>query len=123
MRVISRKRLREFWESHANSKTPLKAWYAIANSAEWTCWDDLEEVFPNADQVGNCVVFNIGGNNYRLIARMRYPVYVYVLKIMTHAEYNKDRWPKECGCHKPPPKKKTTKKKTSQTKKKKRRKK
>jgi len=52
------------------------------------------------------VVFDVGNNRYRLIGRVNYARgIVYVLKVMDHAEYDKNRWPDDCGCHKPPPKK------------------
>jgi mRNA interferase HigB len=56
------------------------------------------------------VVFNIGGNKYRLITRIRYPAQkVFVLMVMTHSEYGEDKWKDECGCFGPPPPPKTKK--------------
>jgi mRNA interferase HigB len=61
-----------------------------------------------ASLVGNCVVFNIGGNKYRLVTRVFYRSHkVYILKIMTHAEYDENKWKDECGCFAAPPKKKS----------------
>jgi mRNA interferase HigB len=60
--------------------------------------------FGTASLVGNCVVFNIGGNKYRMITRILYPSQkVFVLKVMTHAEYDDGRWREDCGCFEPPP--------------------
>jgi mRNA interferase HigB len=60
--------------------------------------------FATASQVGNCAVFNIGGNKYRLVTRILYPSQkVFVLKVMTHVEYDKDQWKEDCGCYTPPP--------------------
>ena len=59
--------------------------------------------------MGDCIVFNIGGNKYRLITRIRYATQkVFVLKVMTHSEYDKYKWKDECGCFQLPssPKKK-----------------
>jgi mRNA interferase HigB len=107
MRVISRARLRAFWEQpgREDAKEPLLAWYHIASDADWQSWADMAAVFPKASLVGNCVVFNIGGNKYRLATRIIYAKHrVYVLKVMTHAEYDdQKKWQKECGCHEPPP--------------------
>jgi mRNA interferase HigB len=64
----------------------------------------MKRDFPAASIVGDCIVFNIGGNKYRLVTRIRFRLHrVYVLKVMTHAEY--DRLPRiqECGCHDAPP--------------------
>lgn len=109
MRVISKKRLKDFWllPGRGAAKGPLQAWHTLASSKKtvWTCWADLKCDYPAADIVGDCVVFNIGGNKYRLIARLRYPVFVYVLKVMTHAEYDKIDWQRECGCHRKPKRK------------------
>ena len=60
--------------------------------------------FGTASLVGHCVVFNIGGNKYRLVARVLYPSQkVFVLKVMTHEEYDDGKWKHECGCFAPPP--------------------
>ncbi len=112
MRVISKKTLRLFWAEHPAAEVPLTAWYKATVGATWHNFAELRQTFGSADQVGDCVVFNIGGNKYRLIGRVRYarkalPGVVYVLKVMTHAEYDENKWPDECGCYDPPkPKKK-----------------
>lgn len=108
MRVISKARLREFLErpGRESAEGPLKAWYNHVKSptVAWSSWGDVRATFANASIVGNCVVFNIGGNKYRLVTRIRYPGQkVFVLKVMTHAEYDKDKWKDECGCFAAPP--------------------
>ena len=108
MRVISKARLRQFWASpgHGVAEGPLRAWFTHVNNktVSWYSWSDVKADFPAASLVGNCVVFNIGGNKFRLIARIFYRSQkVYVLKVMTHAEYDEDKWKDECGCHEPPP--------------------
>ena len=124
MRVISKSRLKKFWESpHCeDSEQPLRAWYTHVNNkgAAWRNWADVRAVYGNSDLVGNCIVFNIGGNKYRLITRILYASQkVFVLKVMAHKEYDKDKWKTECGCFSSPPKK-TKKKATSKRRKKKR---
>lgn len=108
MRVISKARLREFWESpgHQDAEGPLRAWYThVSNrSVAWQAWGDVKSVFSTASLVGNCVVFNIGGNKYRLITRILCASQkVFILKVMTHAEYDHEKWKTECGCFAPPP--------------------
>lgn len=110
MRVISKARLKKFWmmPGHDNAEGPLRAWYAHVNSktVAWHGWSHLKADFATASIVGNCVVFNIGGNKYRLVTRPLYPSQkVFVLKVMTHAEYDRNKWQQECGCYAPPPKK------------------
>ncbi len=110
MRVISRSRLVQYWESPdcEDSEGPLRAWYThVSNkSVDWKNWTDIKAEFASASHVGNCVVFNIGGNKYRLIVRVLFPSHkVFILKVMTHKEYDDGKWKDECGCHEPPPEK------------------
>lgn len=112
MRIISRKRLREFWcvrkGDAAVAERDLSTWYKLAHAAEWKDFADLKQTFGSADQVGNCVVFDVGNNRFRLIGRVRYARgIVYVLRIMDHREYDKRNWIDDCGCHKPPPQRTT----------------
>ena len=107
MRIISKSRLKRFWESHAHrdAEGPLRAWYTHVSSKTvcWRSWADVRAQFGSASSVGNCVVFNIGGNKYRLVARILYiSQKVFVLRVMSHAEYDNDKWKAECGCFAPP---------------------
>ena len=109
MRVISQARLRQFWEQsgHADSAGALRAWYTHVNdkSVAWQSWSDVKADFAHASLVGTCVVFNIGGNKYRLVTRILYPSQkVFVLRVMTHGEYDRDKWKQACGCDSGPPK-------------------
>lgn len=110
MRIISKSRLRAFWctAGYADSEGALRAWYAHVNhkSVVWNSWADVRADFGSVSLVGNCVVFNIGGNKYRLVTRILYPSQkVFVLKCMTHVEYDEDKWKSDCGCFDPPPRK------------------
>ena len=109
MRVISKSRLKKFWESPncGDSEGPLRAWYTRVNdkSVVWENWGDVTTAYGNADLVGRCVVFNIAGNKFRLITRILYPRMVYILKVMTHKEYDNGNWKVECKCFSPSPKK------------------
>jgi len=114
VRVISKSRLQQFWETPGceDSEGPLRAWYTHVNNktVAWQAWGDLKAKFGTASPVGNCVVFNIGGNKYRLVTRVLYPSQkVFILKVMTHAEYDNDAWKENCGCFSPPPKQKKKK--------------
>ena len=116
MRVISKTRLREFWETpgYEDSAGPLRAWHAHVShkSVAWHSWSDVKTEFGSASLVGNCVVFNIGGNKYRLATRILYPSRkIFILKCMSHAEYDEHKWKADCGCYESPPAKptKTTK--------------
>lgn len=98
MRIISLKPLRDFWERHADAETPLRHWYKLATHANWGNLQDVRSDLPHADGVTNLrdetlTVFNIAGNNYRLIARIRYDYrLINVRAVLTHAEYDKGKW-------------------------------
>lgn len=93
MRVISRKALREFWEKHFNAESSLLLWDQRTSDAQWQNFVDVRKVFPSADLVGNFTVFNIGGNNYRLITFIDYEYQiVFIRYVLTHTEYDKENW-------------------------------
>jgi len=91
MRVLSRSTLRTFWELHPDAEEALKAWYYEASHATWRSPADIKALYRNASIIANNrVVFNIKGNNYRLIAAIRYDSgIVFIRFIGTHAEYDK----------------------------------
>jgi mRNA interferase HigB len=97
MHIISRKKLREFWESEKRAETPLDNWYRVAKKASWK---DLTEVcadYPYADLFGKCIVFNVGGNKYRLITKIEFlKQAIYVKFVLTHKEYDINAWKKDC---------------------------
>jgi mRNA interferase HigB len=81
------------------------SWFKLASKAEWANFGELKQTFGSADVVGNCVVFDVGNNRFRLISRVMFESgIIYVLKPMDHLDYDKKRWVEDCGCHKPPPK-------------------
>jgi mRNA interferase HigB len=92
MRIITKKKLADFWEQHADAKQPLEAWYRLIEANNFSSLNDLKLVFRSADYVPPCyVVFDIGGNKYRLICAIHYNVSrVFVREVFTHAQY--DRW-------------------------------
>ncbi|MBW4621887.1 MAG: type II toxin-antitoxin system HigB family toxin [Cyanosarcina radialis HA8281-LM2] len=93
MRIISRRTLREFWEKHSTAKPGLLLWCERISAADFLSFNDLRNIFPSADLVGNFTVFNIGGNNYRLITYIDYEYQiVFIRAVLTHAEYDKENW-------------------------------
>lgn len=98
MRIISKARLLEFWEIQKRARKPLEEWYAITSQAQWKGFDDLGKIFPSADLVTvksgkTVIVFNIGGNKYRLVAAIHYNTQkVFILDVMTHADYSAMTW-------------------------------
>lgn len=90
MRVIAVSTLRAFWEQHPDAEQPLKAWYEEATNASWTQPADIKAQYRSASVLKNRrVVFNIKGNNYRLIVAVAYRLQVvYVKFVGTHQEYD-----------------------------------
>ncbi len=93
MRIIAKRTLREFWESvphYADAQGPLEAWYAEANKAVWSTPLDIKAQFRHASILkNNRVVFNIGGNKYRLVVAVDYQRHVlFVRFIGTHSQYD-----------------------------------
>jgi mRNA interferase HigB len=72
VRIIGWKVIAEFKRTHADSRSSLDNWYRVVSSREWNNYAELRRVFSSADQVGSRLVFNIGGNKYRLIADVNY---------------------------------------------------
>ena len=93
MHVITRKRLNDFAEVHPESRSALLRWYHLLKSGNFNSFDELREIFPEADQVGKLTVFNVGGNKVRLISAIHYSRRkVYIRAVLTHEEYSKSKW-------------------------------
>ena len=91
MRIFTEEALKEYAEEHPDSKVALQEWAVIVKRSEWTCFADIKKTFSSADNVGNqYYVFNIKGNNYRLVVVIKFTVkFVYIRFIGTHKEYDK----------------------------------
>lgn len=91
MQIVSRKRLITFWEKHPRAEVPLANWFVVVKAAEWKTPQDVKADFASVDFVGdNRAIFNIGGNNYRLVAHVSYTFKSLLIKFVgTHAEYDK----------------------------------
>lgn len=98
MKIISRKMIREFGESDKVALVALDEWYLRLKHTEAKNLAELQMTFPTADLVGTCTVFNVGGNKYRVIAKIVYRSQtVYMRAVLTHKEYDKDGWKPDCG--------------------------
>jgi len=91
MQVLAKSALRAFWEQHPQAETPLKMWHAIVSKAAWKNFAELKASFGSADMVGDSrVVFNIGGNKFRLVARVSFEYGRVMVKFIgTHKDYDK----------------------------------
>lgn len=93
MHVISHRAILDFAATHPNDAAALDTWYRLMKKATFQNVVELRAVFPSADRVGRVFVFNIGGNSVRLIAAIHFDRQkIYILDILTHAEYDKDKW-------------------------------
>lgn len=90
MRIIAKKALRDFWTRCPEAKEPLLAWYREVQKEDWDTPAKVKAKYRSASIVGdNRVVFNIKGNDYRLVVKINYPYrFVYVRFVGTHAEYD-----------------------------------
>ena len=91
MRVIAKKTLRTFWIKHKDSEEQLKTWYKEAEDANWKGPREIKRDYPSASFLpDNRVVFNIKGNNYRIVVRINYDYgIVWIWLVGTHAQYDK----------------------------------
>jgi mRNA interferase HigB len=91
VKVIAKRTLREFWIKHANSEQQLKAWYRETEKATWKTVNELKIAYPSASILkDNRIVFNIKGNDYRLIVKFNFENQIAWIRFVgTHAEYDK----------------------------------
>lgn len=93
MHVISQKALQLFASRHPDSQTALARWYKVMQHTQIRNFGELRATFPSADKVGNWIVFNIGGNKYRLITSIHFNRgKVYIRHVLTHQEYDSGSW-------------------------------
>jgi mRNA interferase HigB len=101
MRIIKRLPLRQFSVTWPPAAAPLNPWYHLTLKADWKSFADVKATLGQTDQTrvesgATVLIFDIGGNKFRLIAAVSYPKRkVYVLRIMTHKEYDKELWKRQ----------------------------
>ena len=90
MNVISRKMLLEFSAKYPDAREPLRRWWTICKRNNFSSFTELKATFSTADMVGRCVIFNIGGGKYRLIARVNFSAFrMWIKYVLPHKEYEK----------------------------------
>ncbi|MEO6393405.1 MAG: type II toxin-antitoxin system HigB family toxin [Pyrinomonadaceae bacterium] len=93
MRVIGFRKLREFFGSYPDAEISLSAWYKLARRANWQNLAEVKQTYSHANLVGDYSVFNLRGNNYRLVVRINFRTgVIYVKGVFSHAEYDKGAW-------------------------------
>lgn len=101
MRVISKKRLQDFWQDLPAAKTSLEQWYKVVSGAKWRHFAELRRTFNHADLATTnkgypVVIFDVGGNKYRIISAVHYDRGIcYVLRVLTHKQYESNQWKRD----------------------------
>jgi mRNA interferase HigB len=91
--VVSHKAIRNFCGEHPLARSAMDHWYRVAKCAAWYSFADVRRSFNTADFVAPYIVFDVGGNKYRLIAEMNFARrVVFIRNIMTHKDYEKGGW-------------------------------
>ena len=91
MRVISNKALVDFAALHQRAETPLQAWRKLIEDGSFASFAELKAVFNSVDRVGDFYVFDIAGNNFRIVAAIHFNrQMLFVRHVFTHVEY--DKW-------------------------------
>jgi mRNA interferase HigB len=90
MVTISKGAIQDFVKAHPPAVAPLNDWYYKTKEADWSNFTEMKQTFGSVDAIGNDrFVFNIGGNNYRLVSMIHFDIRtVYIRRILTHAEYS-----------------------------------
>ena len=91
MRVIALGALRAFWNRHPDAEIPLRSWYAAASRAGWSSPTEVKAAYRNASFIANNrIVFNIKGNDYRLVVAVHYNRGMMFIRFVgTHREYDR----------------------------------
>jgi mRNA interferase HigB len=102
MHVISRPAILAASRRHPDAAAWLSQWWTVASRRQWRNLRDVRDQYPATDQVGGCLIFNVRGNTYRLICRITYANQwqhgtLLVKHFLTHADYDKDEWKKDCA--------------------------
>lgn len=90
MRIISKRTLREFWTEYPETESQLLGWYKVMGSGNFTNTSDILNTFPNSRSIGNSrYVFNIKGNQYRLIVKINFDIETCWIRFVgTHSQYD-----------------------------------
>lgn len=90
MRVLAWRTVSEYIRTHASAESSMREWFKLCERGDWSNFAELRATFNSVDAVGNKVIFNLGGNNHRIICRISFPYRrMHVLWIGTHAEYDR----------------------------------
>jgi mRNA interferase HigB len=94
MRLISKKNLQSAIEPYPDAQSAIESWYQLIKDNDWQSLEEARNGYSRSvDQVYGYTIFNIKGNQYRLIVKINYTAkIIYFKKFLTHAEYDKIKW-------------------------------
>ncbi|MEP7213031.1 MAG: type II toxin-antitoxin system HigB family toxin [Acidobacteriota bacterium] len=99
---MSERKLREFWESSNGAERQrrekvFKLWRGLVRKADWSTFADVRTTFNHSDVYGNCTIFDVGENRYRVAAKVEYRIkVVFIRAMLTHTDYDSDQWKGDC---------------------------
>jgi mRNA interferase HigB len=101
MHIIARPILREFSDKHSDAREWLDAWWKNVSHSRWENPNDIRAAYNSVDRVGECYVFNVCGNRYRLIVKIVFAYRdndgtVFIKHVLTHADYDRGVWKEDC---------------------------
>lgn len=90
MRLVNKKIITDFYRRHPQSKSALEAWVSEITTSSWHNFHEVKQRFSSADYYDGNVIFDINGNNHRLVVNLHYVNGIASVRwIGTHAEYDK----------------------------------
>ncbi|MFN0277649.1 MAG: type II toxin-antitoxin system HigB family toxin [Pyrinomonadaceae bacterium] len=97
MRIISEKKLREFWQQQPEAENAMREWIKIVRFANWGNFSDVRKTFNHVDIFGGCSIFGVGGNKYRIIGKIAYQFkIIYIRFVLTHRQDDEKKWQSDC---------------------------
>src|SRR5213592_2999800 len=102
MRIISERRLREFWQATRGKERSvreraMREWITTVRYADWSNFADIRKTFNHTDVLGSCTIFDVGGNKYRIIGKVAFRKgAIYIRFVLTHEEYDQNKWYDDC---------------------------
>lgn len=102
MRIITERKLREFWQTKTGAEkirreNVMREWIKVTRAADWQNFSDLKNTFNSSDTYKNCTIFDVGGNKYRIIAKVEYKKHIVFIRfVLTHKEYDEKKWQSDC---------------------------
>jgi mRNA interferase HigB len=98
MRTISEKKMRGFWQVYPEAENSMREWVKTVRQADWNNFSDVRKTFNHSDIYGGCAIFDVGGNNHRIIGKIAYEFrIVYIRFVLTHREYDQKKWQSDCN--------------------------